>query len=567
MVKKIISFIVLAAILVAAPVLTVSAADSNAVIGRTYVYKPTVNVELYNVKNNVNDCTVELGNEELTVESFEKYNSNTHKTAVYLLIDKSGSNYQFSKMKSALCGYVDRLTKNDTLVLITFGETVSKPITYKGCTQSNKAKIKNAIKGVVCDEQGTMFYEAMRKAYELCETESETYDRRYAIVATDGEDIQKGKTTVKQASNLYKSHLLPVFSLCHSSRNGFNSLSDFCDLSGGKVYKYSDNDTYRVIGNLHEYVNRNVLLIKAKASNNMIGSINQMLSVELNGKAVQSVSVPVKSLKDTDAPTAQVIFDENNYHEFTVKFSEKVKNAEDSSKYKVTRDDEQCVVEDVKKISDTEYVLTMKDPIISGDYRFTFAGITDVSIQKNDVQSVTLSGLSSNKYWIDTVIFYGLIVLAVLAVMAIVAVVIILLLRKKKTTVIVEEGKKQVVDHRGTAGNDIQHRVSFEKVKGVDISLTISKHGTATQIINSTVCGSIMIGRADICDICIDDNQMSRQHFALEEKDNYVVITDLETLNGTFVNSFKLSYPQKLKDGDEIIAGSCRIKFHYKNGD
>jgi hypothetical protein len=359
--------------------------------------------------------------------------------------------------------------------------------------------------------------------------------------------------------------LLPVFTLCHSSKNGFDALSDFCSISGGKVYKYSDSDSNNVINRLYDYVNKDVLLIEATSSSNIVSKSTQDLSVELNGKAVQSISIPVKSLKDTDSPTAHIIFDENDYYKFEIEFSEKVKNADDVSKYKVIHNGEVCEVSEVKKNSDTEYVLTMKDPVTSGDYAFIFDGITDISVQKNNVETVTITDLTSNKHIIDTIIFYGVIILAVLVVAGLV--ILFILLRKKKTSEDTNSREKQIVDHYGTSDNDIQHRVSFEKVDGVDIALTITKPGTATQIIKSTVCGSLMVGRADICDICIDDNQMSRQHFALEEKNAGVIITDLETLNGTFVNSFKLISPQKLKDGDEIIAGSCKIKFHYMNGE
>lgn len=117
MVKKIFSIIVLL-VVIASCSITAGAVDNNAVIGRTYIYKPTVNVELYNVKEDVNSCRITLGNGELNVLSSEKYDSSKHKSVVYLVIDKSSSNSSFNEIKSALCNFVDGLSSNHQLVYV-----------------------------------------------------------------------------------------------------------------------------------------------------------------------------------------------------------------------------------------------------------------------------------------------------------------------------------------------------------------------------------------------------------------------------------------------------------------
>lgn len=563
MVKKIICFITLLTVLLAFP-LTANAEDSDAVIGRAYVYKPIVNVELYNVKDNVNDCKVSLGNSELSVESYKKYNPNVHKSVVYLLIDKSVSNDSFNTVKSSMCKFVNSLTEKTELVYITFGNSVSKPVVYKSCNSKAKKEINKNISNIKCNESNSVLYDAMTKTYNLSVTENEKYDRRYVVVASNGNNDTSQNSTQSQTKSLYESHMLPVFSLCSSLVEYSDNLNNLSTVSGGKIFKYKNNSNNNTVNNLNNYVNKNVLLIKSKSANNKLNSVRKTLSVELNGKAVRTLAVPIHSIRDDVAPKAKIEFNENEYYKFTVTFSEKVNYADDYSKYKIEHNGELCEVSEVRKINDVKYEVIMKDPISSGDYNFTFDNIVDNSIQHNNAEPTSIKDVTSNKYIIKNIIIFGSIGLAIVI---IIALTIILLLRKKKKNAEIIERKKQVIDHFGSAESEVQHRVDFQNVTGVDITLTVTKQGTVAQIIKSTVCGSLMVGRGEICDICIDDKQMSRQHFALEENNKSIIITDLETLNGTYVNSYKLTKPQRLNNGDEIIAGSCKIKFNYRNGE
>ncbi len=49
-----------------------------------------------------------------------------------------------------------------------------------------------------------------------------------------------------------------------------------------------------------------------------------------------------------------------------------------------------------------------------------------------------------------------------------------------------------------------------------------------------------LIGRGEDVSVAINDPLISRQHCRLEEKDGAVVVTDLSSLNGTFVGSRRI---------------------------
>ena len=63
--------------------------------------------------------------------------------------------------------------------------------------------------------------------------------------------------------------------------------------------------------------------------------------------------------------------------------------------------------------------------------------------------------------------------------------------------------------------------------------------------------------------MCIKDNRISRQHFALEEKNSLIYVRDLQTTNGTSVNGVKLSGAKQLNNNDIISAGSVKLRVRW----
>jgi pSer/pThr/pTyr-binding forkhead associated (FHA) protein len=71
----------------------------------------------------------------------------------------------------------------------------------------------------------------------------------------------------------------------------------------------------------------------------------------------------------------------------------------------------------------------------------------------------------------------------------------------------------------------------------------------------------ITIGRTPDNDIVLDNRGVSRRHAQIEFGDNQAVIIDNESLNGTFVNSRRVS-EEVLKDNDAINIGKFTLVFH-----
>ena len=73
----------------------------------------------------------------------------------------------------------------------------------------------------------------------------------------------------------------------------------------------------------------------------------------------------------------------------------------------------------------------------------------------------------------------------------------------------------------------------------------------------------ITLGRADGCDIVLPKNNVSKRHARLVDKQDRVVLVDLRSTNGTYVNGNKIT-KQFLRDQDEIAIGDCEMRFSLK---
>lgn len=71
--------------------------------------------------------------------------------------------------------------------------------------------------------------------------------------------------------------------------------------------------------------------------------------------------------------------------------------------------------------------------------------------------------------------------------------------------------------------------------------------------------GTLAVGRSSDADICIPIDEISRQHAKLQGAAGGVVVEDLGSSNGTFVNDLRVHTPTLLKAGDEVRFDTVRF--------
>lgn len=70
----------------------------------------------------------------------------------------------------------------------------------------------------------------------------------------------------------------------------------------------------------------------------------------------------------------------------------------------------------------------------------------------------------------------------------------------------------------------------------------------------------IVIGRVNDADLLLLDEKISRKHAKISTHGGRIVIEDLASRNGTFVNGVRISTSIELQEGDQIVVGSSTIQ-------
>jgi two-component system cell cycle response regulator len=71
---------------------------------------------------------------------------------------------------------------------------------------------------------------------------------------------------------------------------------------------------------------------------------------------------------------------------------------------------------------------------------------------------------------------------------------------------------------------------------------------------------ALLIGRGSDCDIVVDLDSVSRRHAKIERRGDNVLVADLNSTNGTYVNEIQVD-ERSLSDGDQVKIGNAIFKF------
>lgn len=71
--------------------------------------------------------------------------------------------------------------------------------------------------------------------------------------------------------------------------------------------------------------------------------------------------------------------------------------------------------------------------------------------------------------------------------------------------------------------------------------------------------GSVLAGRLPECDVMVDDSLVSRMHARISVRDDSVVVEDLHSTNGVYVNGNRITHSAPLREGDRLLLGTTEI--------
>ena len=75
----------------------------------------------------------------------------------------------------------------------------------------------------------------------------------------------------------------------------------------------------------------------------------------------------------------------------------------------------------------------------------------------------------------------------------------------------------------------------------------------------------LTLGRSAPADVVLEGSTVSRRHCRLELRGADVVVTDLASTNGTFINGERISEPVALEDGARILIGAHALSYHRRS--
>lgn len=550
-----------------------SLAETESSIEQVYVNMPEITVYGQGLGT---EASAFLGEKQLTADSQMIFSESGEATYYYVLLDISNSMPEeyFEQIKSAVCNFEQTLDENDRMILYTFGEEVKLVLDET----HNRADTEAALAGVDNTDNRTLLFAAVSQAADRADqVPAESCKRRILMVISDGEDFTIGKTSSAEAQENLKKKGIPVyaFGIQDTKREYLNDFGAFARMSGGEITVFGNQEAGSFLDGFHQQM-ESFQVLKFQADTNK--ATNQMMPVVLTMADNRSLTKEVPIIRHIPDQTAPVLIraEKISDNQLEVEFSEQVSGAETASNYLVnqveasendgeseTRKTGTVAVDSVScdPGSNLIYTLTFENELEPGDYEISCVGITDLSMEANAVSNC-IPFLVEQRSWgerlaagIQQWYWIGLIAAA-----AVLSVIIFRFYRK------VKKGSGVVyVDETPVLASDVEvHKhVAIREQEGVEFFLTVQVKKGAPETMKLRMQGSFIVGRSKICNLYFDDQQMSRQHFALEWKNDDMYVTDLQTTNGTKVNGMPIHQQYRLQKNDKISAGSVDMRIRW----
>lgn len=398
-------------------------------------------------------------------------------------------------------------------------------------------------------------------------TNPEEFMRNVAVILTDWQEIKDagGVTSQEESLKALQQTGSPMYGFClpTASDKLQDDMGVFLRKTGGDFQLFKEKNKKEELVGLHnKLLKDNVLVIRT--SSNKTYDEEKVLEIETDKKVIKKEHLYLNSTQtDTKKPEiTSVKQDKKDASVITVTFSEDVLRADNKNNYSIKKNGKQIyTVSEATYISENEKYqakLVLNDKLAKGKYEISVYNITDNTNEENELTKSwngKLEGEGTLKAVYHMLGRFWAVILAVVIFIIILG--IYLYIRKHRGIMVVQD--KMVLGDKVKNKKHIKSDSSSTK----NVILQISGIAADVKEMPVQINGSIIVGRASICDIYFDDVNMSRQHFALEVEKGEVYLTDLESTGGTTVNGIKVRPGKegrvRIGNGSTITAG--RVTF------
>ena len=557
-----------------------SAAENNSdeMIGMVNSEIPYIQVEIKDSSLNESKVSAKLGSKPM--ELYSIVNENEVSTLTYFLFDNSYSmidpsitpSGSFEELKKGVTELIR--SRTDSKNHFGFYEIGDSDVNFIGkATDGDSAdKLIEEINKLDGKKPATLLNKALNDAFSAVKKDRQNYSVIKFVLITDSDaDWGNNSIDLSEVEKLFRYNQIPLYTVCSTSLKDSKTFKAFRSLSresGGEaeIFNYAAKDDVQVLfRNL--YTNMYTGSVATFISDEAADSNSKELVLNVNG-VVYNETILLDRAANISAPIeAKVSVNENN-SAFIISFTQEGFSSNlplnelalQNTSYRIRRSgsDKNLVVSKVEKNADNSYTVFMKKDIYTDTYNFSFPGITDLSRNANEVSDLkNVSIQAKSKFWI---VFPYLIALICVILVLLAFYLILLHLKKKKNVTKIRELFVTQVNETVEEKHFIQN---VNRVAGGKVNLYFKTSSSPQRHISLNIVSSVIVGRSDMCEVCIDDMKMSRQHFAIEFTQGVYMISDLDSANGTYVNGVRVHSRQVLNSGDMITAGLTSIRIEF----
>ncbi len=516
----------------------------------------------YFFADNTDNLTAEalLEKEQLSIEKICSAKETGITTNYIYLVDESTSmsGAEMSAIKASLYNRIDELEANETMSLIAFGENID----IKTEHSSDKNELKGSVDTLINNKEGTVFFDAIKKASEICRVK--TNERNIVIIISDGIDFNVGGYTYEEVEKYVRTSGLTLFAAAFGTMESeyIDKFGQLVRESSGLIEVCQSETADSALAKITQKTRAGYAIVMS-SKNNLTPEDGEKLIINFSSDGKQlSLEKRLYSkgwVKDELAPQ-MVSLKLSSANSLSVTFSESVVGADNPANFKVTLNKiHELAPDGVAYNADTNTAdLVFGSGIFTGEYSISCPNITDNSMEHNAVGgeiSERFHGISYEAYMLrEAVASYWLfIVLIMLAGAGIIAYIVI----NRRKGIVIHEKKMVFRDNMVDKERIITPEIT-------NICLIVTNASGLNKRIEMKMHKSIIVGRSSVCDLSFDDPLLSRQHFAIEENDNVFTVMNLSSTNGTLLNGVKVTGKYRLREGDVIEAGNERFIFMNK---
>ena len=551
------------------------------------------------------DIRISCNQEKLELVSLSRAADTNDCIHYYIDLDISASvsHEGFSNICSAMQAFGKSIRANDRITLITFGDEVEEVLSMSGEEIHAGDSFDRVLGELANHDQTTMFYEALKWTAGKMNAERERDVRSVLCVITDGKNDDNGKVSVTQeeVQNILMQEGIPLYTLTigEAAKESEGSLQELTRSSGGSIVALTPGTEGDGLRKLQIHLLRSYKA-RLRSDSNLISNELEMVMFEneRTNERQQRTVLQNKWIEETQAPVVSEV-ERCADNQLSVSFSEAVQGSNSAACYRLTSQEtgEQSIPAYASASNDQKsVVLTFPATVKGGNYSLSIRDITDISMEQNELTqaadilippapSETMEKQarvreelreSAQAFFYKTWEYIGEKTSEFMKGMAeegeteTYGPIIMQTIHQdrtarwksfaqKKAPVIGISALLLAVIAALLARNSLQ-----KKRKRKSLEKMIISFGSGKEELQIMLKGTMIVGNARECDICISDSKMAAQHFALGLDKGQPVITNLSRTLPTLLNGRRLvSGEYRLRSGDVVEAGNMKMRLMW----